>query len=54
MRERLDVSKVLIVCFVFEAIALSLIPFLANIGGTKGYWLTFAILLVFGFFNGIT
>ena len=36
-----------------QALVLVLIPFLANIGGTIGYWSVFAILFFYGLINGV-
>jgi hypothetical protein len=39
--------------FLIQALLLVIIPFLANIGGTVGYWSVFAILFLLGLIGGI-
>ena len=51
---RFSQTMTLITCFSGACVFFSIIPFLANLGGTKGYWSTFAALLCYGFFNGIS
>ena len=39
--------------FGIQAVLLTIMPILANIGGSTGYWLMFIDLVVFGWFTGI-
>ena len=43
-----------IICFfAIQAVGLSIIPFLANIGDDLGYWSVFITLVITGWFGGI-
>ena len=42
----------LLTCFFVQAATLAAMPFVVNIGGTVAYWSGFALVFVFGIFNG--
>jgi hypothetical protein len=50
---RFSNTRVTIVCCGASTVMMIVLPFLANIGGTTGYWLTIGALLVFGFIDGV-
>ena len=48
----ISITCLLLVSFLAQAIILTAIPFLANIGGEVAYWSVFALVFAFGIFNG--
>lgn len=50
----ISTEKQIIGSFAIQAALLSLVPFLANLGGCQGFWAVFCTLVVTGWFAGIS